>query len=95
MFEKPKRSSFTFTYGATSVKYHLSTYSRADFQDLKRIMVVFLPLPIYWALFYQQNSTWVDQAGAMDTTIIWNTPGTWVEGTWPLPVAINQGPPPF
>ena len=58
-----------------SVKYHLSTYSKADFRDLKRIMLVFLPLPIYWALFYQQNSTWVDQASDMNTTIIWNTPG--------------------
>jgi dipeptide/tripeptide permease len=55
--------------------YHVSQYTKQDWADIKRIMIVFIGLPIYWALYYQQNSTWVNQANQMNTDIIWNTPG--------------------
>ena len=57
-----------------SIRAHLSTYSSDDWRDLKKISIIFLPLFIFWALDYQQNSTWVDQADDMNTAIIWNTP---------------------
>jgi hypothetical protein len=69
------RHSHPPTLRPRSVRYHLGQYSRADFQDLKRILMVFIPLPVYWALFYQQNSTWTDQADDMNTALIWHTPG--------------------
>lgn len=35
---------------------------RKDLYDIRHILKVYAPLPIFWALFYQQNSTWVFQA---------------------------------
>ena len=67
-------SAPTLLLHETSLVYHLSSYSRADWAALKKILVIFSPLPFYWALFYQQNSTWVDQASTMNTAIVWHTP---------------------
>jgi len=33
-----------------------------DLYDIRHILRVWAPLPLFWALFYQQNSTWVFQA---------------------------------
>jgi hypothetical protein len=61
-------------------------------QDLRRIMKVFLPLPIFWALYYQQNSTWVDQGSDMNTTIVWNAPGEGTMATVPVSASSPHGP---
>ncbi|XP_067636366.1 peptide transporter family 1-like [Eurosta solidaginis] len=37
-----------------------------DIKVLMRILVLFLPLPFYWALFYQQASRWTLQATRMN-----------------------------
>lgn len=45
-----------------------------DWAALRRIVVALLPLPVFWALFWQQGSTWVNQASHMNTSIMWHTP---------------------
>lgn len=35
-------------------------------QQLWPIMTIFLPLIVFWALFFQQNSTWIQQGLDMD-----------------------------
>jgi len=35
-------------------------------QQLWPILTVFLPLIIFWAIFFQQNSTWIQQGLDMD-----------------------------
>lgn len=43
-----------------------------DVRGLLKVLVLYIPLPIYWALFHQQGSSWTLQAeqmdGAMGTT---------------------------
>jgi dipeptide/tripeptide permease len=38
---------------------------KEDVVEIRHILKVFIPLPLFWALFYQQNSTWVFQAQSM------------------------------
>jgi dipeptide/tripeptide permease len=40
-----------------------------DLADIRHLMWLFVPLPIFWGLFFQQNSTWVFQAQQMDLEI--------------------------
>jgi len=44
-------------------------FLKSEFMELAPILRVFLLLPAFWALFYQQNSTWVYQANEMDLRI--------------------------
>ncbi len=57
------------------VVYHIKQYTQEDWRDVKRILMIFIGLPVYWALFYQQNSTWVNQATEMDLTAVAGTAG--------------------
>lgn len=40
-----------------------------DVSIFLRVMVLFIPIPVYYALLVQQDSTWTFQATQMDTTI--------------------------
>jgi dipeptide/tripeptide permease len=40
-----------------------------DLQALLRVLVVYVPVPIFWALFEQQGSTWVIQGTQMNSEI--------------------------
>ena len=40
-----------------------------DVKDTFRVLKLFLPLPIFWALFDQQGSRWTFQAANMDGKI--------------------------
>eukprot|EP01116_Phalansterium_solitarium_P014349 TRINITY_DN31969_c0_g1_i1.p1 TRINITY_DN31969_c0_g1~~TRINITY_DN31969_c0_g1_i1.p1 ORF type:complete len:387 (+),score=138.46 TRINITY_DN31969_c0_g1_i1:126-1286(+) len=42
---------------------------KRDVVDIKHILKIFIPLPLFYALFYQQNSTWVFQAQDMNREI--------------------------
>lgn len=47
-------------------------YDRALIDDVKallRVLVLFIPLPVFWALFDQQGSRWTFQADRMDQQI--------------------------
>ncbi|CAG7786494.1 unnamed protein product [Allacma fusca] len=49
--------------------YADDVYDRKLIDDIKvllRILVLYLPLPVFWALFDQQGSTWTFQATRMD-----------------------------
>jgi dipeptide/tripeptide permease len=41
---------------------------RHDLSDLKHIFALYIPMPMYWALFVQHNSTWIFQAQKMNRT---------------------------
>ncbi|XP_041987142.1 peptide transporter family 1 isoform X2 [Aricia agestis] len=43
-----------------------------DVKDLLRVLVLFIPLPVFWALFDQQGSRWTFQADRMEQSI-----GSW------------------
>ncbi|XP_038216405.1 peptide transporter family 1-like isoform X1 [Zerene cesonia] len=43
-----------------------------DIKSLLRVLVLFIPLPVFWALFDQQGSRWTFQADRMDQDI-----GSW------------------
>lgn len=48
-------------------------YSETFVNDVRaflRVVVLFLPLPIYWTLFTQQDSSWTFQATRLDTNIM-------------------------
>lgn len=45
---------------------------KAAFLDLAPVLRVFAPLPLFWALLYQQSSTWVFQGSQMSLRV----PGT-------------------
>lgn len=49
-------------------------YNDDDWRDLRNVLKVFSALPIFWALFFQQNSTWVTQTSKMDMRLIYGTP---------------------
>lgn len=42
---------------------------KAEVWEIRHILKIFIPLPIFWALFYQQNSTWVFQGQSMDCSV--------------------------
>lgn len=42
----------------------------ADVISFVRVVKLFMPLPIYWALLAQQDSTWTFQATQMNTTLL-------------------------
>lgn len=41
----------------------------SDIKALLRVLVLYLPLPVFWALFDQQGSRWTFQATRMDGKI--------------------------
>lgn len=45
------------------------SYFVADVISFVRVIKLFMPLPIYWALLAQQDSTWTFQATQMNTTL--------------------------
>jgi POT family proton-dependent oligopeptide transporter len=47
--------------------------TEAEWFDLRCISLVIAPLPVFWALYYQQASTWVMQTRRLDLTLVWNT----------------------
>jgi dipeptide/tripeptide permease len=49
---------------ATQARYDAATV--ADVQQFMSVLYMFLPIPIFWALFDQQSSRWVFQAERMD-----------------------------
>lgn len=47
-------------------------YDRESVEDVKtvlRVLVVFSPLPFFWAIFFQMYSVWVQQAQSMNTVV--------------------------
>ncbi len=36
------------------------------YKDFFKILAVFIPLPVYWALYNQQTNTWISQATEMN-----------------------------
>lgn len=58
----------------TKPRYHWLDYSEqkygrqlvSDVKGLLKILVLYIPLPIFWALFDQQSSRWTFQATQMD-----------------------------
>lgn len=46
------------------------SYFVRDIISFVRVIKLFMPLPIYWALLAQQDSTWTFQATQMNTTIL-------------------------
>jgi len=39
-----------------------------------RVMLIFAPIPVFWALWDQKGSTWIVQATQMDLNV---GPGSW------------------
>lgn len=62
---KPQRSTSESQPLLTSTPSTSFTVKQT-LQQLWPIMTIFLPLIIYWALFFQQNSTWIQQGLNMD-----------------------------
>lgn len=53
--------------------YAIPQYSEQEIEDLRslyNILIVFIPLPIYWSLFDQHSSKWVFMSQEMNTTIL-------------------------
>ncbi|KAK3733272.1 hypothetical protein QZH41_011111 [Actinostola sp. cb2023] len=47
----------------------LDTYEQKEVDDVRmllRVLVMYIPLPVFWALFHQQGSSWTLQAEQMD-----------------------------
>ena len=53
---------------------HKVEYGAKDWASLWRVGVLFVPLTLFWSLYYQQNNTWVTQASAMDLSLVADTP---------------------
>ena len=55
-----------------SIPYHI--FLQQDFiEDVKgvmRVLFMFIPLPMFWALFDQQGSRWTLQAGTMNGELV-------------------------
>lgn len=52
--------------------HSVDTYGRQLVEDIKdslQVLKMFLPLPIFWALFDQQGSRWTIQATRMDSKV--------------------------
>ena len=62
----------------------VETASKTDQADtlkvVGRIAVIFLPIPIFWALFNQVNTTWVFQGSRMEAFFIFGPNGYKVDG---------------
>lgn len=50
-------------------QYSFFASIRVDVYDSRRIIALFIVMPFYWALFIQQNNTWVYQARRMDCSL--------------------------
>lgn len=50
-------------------KLNWKTNLKRDLWEIRHILRMFIPLPVFWALFFQQNSTWVFQAQSMDCDV--------------------------
>lgn len=51
------------------LEYAAPEYSaklRSDIRVMLRVLLLFVPLPIFWALYDQQGSRWTFQVGAME-----------------------------
>ncbi|XP_066930384.1 solute carrier family 15 member 2-like isoform X2 [Clytia hemisphaerica] len=49
--------------------YAQTKYEKAEIDDVRallRVLVMYIPLPVFWALFHQQGSSWTLQAQQMD-----------------------------
>ncbi|XP_057300267.1 peptide transporter family 1-like isoform X1 [Hydractinia symbiolongicarpus] len=49
--------------------YAQDKYDKTEIDDVKslmKVLVMYLPLPVFWALFHQQGSSWTLQATQMD-----------------------------
>lgn len=56
--------------------YAIIKYDQQMIEDSKmvlKVLAVFIPMPIYWALHQQQGSTWIFQATRVDGDIGWFT----------------------
>ncbi|XP_055702583.1 solute carrier family 15 member 2 isoform X2 [Phlebotomus papatasi] len=66
----------------------IGRYSEEFVQDVRaflRVIKLYLPLPIYWALLAQQDSSWTFQATKLDTTIFgWSLEPDQVKAMGPL-----------
>lgn len=52
--------------------YAVPIYSHKEVEDIRslyRVLLVFIPLPIYWSLFDQHSSKWVFMSKEMDTNL--------------------------
>lgn len=52
--------------------YAIPIYSHKDVEDIRilyRVLLVFIPLPIFWSLFDQHSSKWVFMSKEMDTNL--------------------------
>jgi proton-dependent oligopeptide transporter, POT family len=65
---------------------HAETETAADRSSLRRIALVFLPVPMFWALYNQTSSTWVLQGAKMTPFHVLN--GETMQGAGSLLVMI-------
>ncbi|OWA50573.1 Solute carrier family 15 member 2 [Hypsibius exemplaris] len=63
-FRKSPKENTRHWLDSASDKYDLALIN--DIKQLLRVLVMFLPIPMFWALFDQQGSRWTLQANKMD-----------------------------
>lgn len=67
-------------------------YSEAFVNDVRsflRVVTLFIPLPIYWTLFTQQDSSWTFQATRLDTYVMgWKLEPDQVKAIGPIMIII-------
>jgi len=60
--------------GDTAVQHPSSGYTAKDWASIKRVGALFIPITVFWALYFQQNNYWVTQAQDTNTALVWHTP---------------------
>jgi solute carrier family 15 oligopeptide transporter 1 len=73
-------SSFYCSIACQATKFFLNfgnkKFQRVFIEDTKamgRVLIMFLPVPIFWSLYDQQGSIWLIQGVQMDCTLWGNT----------------------
>jgi solute carrier family 15 oligopeptide transporter 1 len=66
---KLERKSHWLEYAA--VKYDQQLIN--DSKKVLKILVIFVPIPVYWAVYMQQSSRWIFQANQMNLDLGWFT----------------------
>lgn len=60
------------SYGKHWLDKTMRIYAEADVQDVKvvvKVLLLFIPMPIFWAIYFQIFSLWVEQAEAMNLVV--------------------------
>ncbi|MGO8700851.1 MAG: MFS transporter [Limisphaerales bacterium] len=64
-----------FRYGLSRLGFFQKVFAPAQEKDAKavwRILLIFVTVPMFWALYNQVNSTWVLQGNAMTPALHWH-----------------------